>query len=161
VAKIVRAEDPSKVESAREAGYSDDEIIEYLLKKSSHGCSRLGVNTTPLPQVLAMADGRAPSFLTEPWLGIGLVATCVSALAAFLVACSIGWLCAGFTRDQSFQSGNIFNSRCLLSGVKRKCAKGTGMSPFDPMRTLSGIWALFSGHGFCRYDSRCFAWGGE
>src|SRR6516165_5035163 len=27
------------------------------------------------------------------------------------------------------------NSRCLLSGVKRKCAKGTGMSPFNPTRT--------------------------
>src|SRR5262249_53711012 len=24
------------------------------------------------------------------------------------------------------------NSRCLLSGVRRKCAKGVGTSPFDP-----------------------------
>ena len=29
----------------------------------------------------------------------------------------------------------LIKSRCLLSGVKRKCAKGTGISPFDPRRT--------------------------
>jgi hypothetical protein len=29
----------------------------------------------------------------------------------------------------------LINSRCLLCGVKRKCAKGTGISPFDPLPT--------------------------
>jgi hypothetical protein len=28
----------------------------------------------------------------------------------------------------------LINNRCLLSGVKRKYAEGTGMSAFDPLR---------------------------
>ena len=101
VSEIIRAGDPAKIAEARKAGYSDDEIVGHLSQKSTNasGCSRVGLYATPLHDILATADGPAPSFLAEPWLGIGLVASGVSAIAVFLMVWSIGWLCAGFTRD--------------------------------------------------------------
>lgn len=54
------------------------------------------------PEVLAIANTPAPSFLTSEGpssLGIGLMITGILAVAAYLIFWCIGWLCAGFTRD--------------------------------------------------------------
>jgi hypothetical protein len=103
VAKVVRTADPTKIAEgiaeARAAGYSDDEIIDYLSQKSSKSaCSTIGLYGMAVGDVLAIADG-GPSVFAERALGIGLVVTGVSALAVLLLAWTIGWLCAGFTRD--------------------------------------------------------------
>jgi hypothetical protein len=92
VAKIVResgrAVDQAKIAQARKEGYSDDEILNFLWQKSQSelGCSKFGLHMTPLEDVLVMADGPAPSFLSEggSWLGSRLVLTSISAIAAFL-----------------------------------------------------------------------------
>jgi hypothetical protein len=98
VANMIRAEVPYKIAEARKVA-SDGEIVDFLSRRSSPGCSRIGVYSMSLPDVFAIADERAPSFITEPLLGMGLVASGVSVLAVLLLIWSIGWLCAGFTRD--------------------------------------------------------------
>ena len=50
--------------------------------------------------------------------------------------------------------------QCRLLIPKRTRTRGLGGKSVPHLtRTLSGVWTLFSGHRFCRYDGRCFALG--
>jgi hypothetical protein len=57
------------------------------------------------------------------------VALCETWVLGYLSGANLG------QDGKDFLGRVLINSRCLLSGVKRKCAKGTGMSPFDPKTT--------------------------
>jgi hypothetical protein len=62
------------------------------------GCDDFGLYGKSVSQVIAIAEGPAPSINKDKTYGL-LIITGVIAICFFVGFWAIGWLCAGFTRD--------------------------------------------------------------
>jgi hypothetical protein len=78
------------------------EINSQALDYEVSGCSDYGIYGKPVRDVIAIADARAPIFVTSDGasaLGIGLIITGICAVVAYILFWVVGWVLAGFTRD--------------------------------------------------------------
>jgi hypothetical protein len=87
-------------------GYTFKKKYEYssTLDYDVGGCSAsYSLSYKPVTDVIAIADAPTPTFLTSDgasMLGNGLIITGLVAVAAYLGFWVVGWLCAGFTKDE-------------------------------------------------------------